>query len=131
MFSETKPEALQWAFREHRKRSPYFPAISEIHGLLCEYRMKERHKRETEERQTLNQARERGELVDFTDIKKELLSIAQFPAEPTEHQRKQQAAIERLRRAEMPPAVCLTAQQIAERREKEREEIIRYQEREA
>jgi hypothetical protein len=133
VFSATAPEVLQWAFREHRERSAYFPTISELRGLACEYRVKERQKREVEEveaeRRRIAEAREHGELVDFTDIKKELLSIAAFPAEPNEHQRRQQAAINRLRRVEMPPALQLTPAQIEARRDKEREEINREVER--
>ncbi len=41
-FSRESPEALAWAFDAWRERSPFFPAVSEIRGLLRDWRRGER-----------------------------------------------------------------------------------------
>jgi len=45
VFQDETPEMLEWAFRAHRDRSPFFPAICEIRHLI---RLKAAMKREEE-----------------------------------------------------------------------------------
>lgn len=122
-------ECIEAAFRGWRDVSPYFPAISDIKELCQTWTRLQREETERlareAERDKLEEKRAAGELVDFVDIKTELLKIAQFPAEPTPRQVKQRAAIERLKRAEVSPALQLTKEQIAARREAEQAEIQR------
>lgn len=128
---EFPAEAIEAAFRGWRDVSPYFPAISQIRELAQAWVKRQKEIADDNaalaEKQKIDTARQNGQLVDFADIKTELLSIAQFPVKTTERQRKQKVAIERLRRAEMPRAVQLTKQQIEDRRAAEQEEIRRYE----
>ena len=131
VLSEFPAEAVEAAFRGWRDVSPFFPAVSDIRGL-CEAWVRRKRELDEEIAKTAEQikveaAREAGELVDFADIKRELLAIAQFPTAPTERQERQKAAIERLRRSDAPPALQLTKEQIEARREQELEEIRRYE----
>ena len=133
VLSEYPAEAIESAFRGWRAVSPFFPAVSHILDLCMHWVRRQAEETEMRqrrlEREKLDAARAAGELVDFADIKKELLSIAVFPDKPNEHQKRQQAAIERLRRSEMPPALPLTPEQIKSRRADEQAEIRRYSER--
>lgn len=118
-FAHVAADVLEWTFREHRRRSPYFPAISEIHGLLCEYRIMERNRNDVAEaerqRQEIAQARKEGRLVEFSDIVKQLKEVAKFPEAPS--------AARVRRQAQMLPTLPFTKEQIIARRDAELEEI--------
>lgn len=118
-------EAVESAFRAWRDVSPFFPAISDIRAL-CEVWC--RRKRETDEaqrraaeRQESNVARERGELVDFADIVERLKDVCKMPERVP-------AQTRTVAMREPPLALQLTKEQVAARRQKEREEIERYKE---
>lgn len=80
-FSVENPEAIQSAFRAWREVSPFFPTISEIRDLVQTWhRVKKREleqQREAEEKQAIRDARARGELIDFADIKDMVRKIAE------------------------------------------------------
>ncbi len=86
VFGEEPTEAIEWAFCEWRKYSPFFPAISDIGGLLARW-----HREQCEEaayweriaeRKRLEQARERGELIDFAEVRATIAQIATSKALP-------------------------------------------------
>lgn len=123
-------EAVEAAFRGWRDVSPFFPAISEIRDLCGLYVRRVREMKEAqqkaEEKQTTEAARDRGELIDFTDIVKKLNeTVGKMPEPPH---------IKRLRKSRQPeavrviPPVVLTQEQIDARREAEQKEIKRYEE---
>jgi hypothetical protein len=125
-FFREPPEAIRSAFQSWRDQSPHIPTISDILRLLATWH-RDRAEAAAEaqqkrERAELEVARAEGKLADFADIKKQLLEIAKMP-EPTSRQVEMRIAIEKMQRAEMPPALQLTKEQIAARREKELEEI--------
>jgi hypothetical protein len=79
-FADESPELIQWAFREHRRLSPFFPAISEIDSLI---RMRKARLREdaVEERRRAEQAeinrrRAAGELVSVDEVRRILKKAA-------------------------------------------------------
>jgi|HubBroStandDraft_5_1064220.scaffolds.fasta_scaffold42549_2 hypothetical protein len=71
-FSAAPPEAIEWAFRSWRKTSPYMPAICEIHELLLTWHRLKRELNQEEkarlDKAATEDARERGELIDFCDV---------------------------------------------------------------
>lgn len=85
-FSAADALALDWAFHEHRRRSPFFPAISEMVLLLAEYRKAEREKREMDEqrrkREELEQAKREGKTIPFAKIMSDLAGQVKRMPEP-------------------------------------------------
>ncbi len=79
-FAEENPEILQWAFREHRRRSQFFPTIAEIYGLVTRIRQELWEAAEAErrrcERTELEQARVAGKLLDIAEIRQKCAEIA-------------------------------------------------------
>jgi len=69
-FSKEKPEVIQWAFREHRRHSNFFPTIGEIGELVhrrrheiweaSEAEREKREKREDEEKRKAWEASPEG-----------------------------------------------------------------------
>ena len=140
VFSGQPAEALAYAFACWREVSAFLPTISDIRAQLKTWH---RNKAEIEskllrgrleaERET---ARARGELLDFNEIKSELVHIAQMPIAPNAHQQNFRRAMEQMRRIDAPPAVALTKEQLAElanpttpegiaRKAKEREQLAK------
>lgn len=80
MLASEPHEAIQWAFREWRDHSPYFPAVSEIKTLVTRWHQARYHeteeRRRKRERKELDAARGRGELLEFADLKKQLADVA-------------------------------------------------------
>jgi len=118
VLSRQPAEALAYAFACWREVSAFLPAISDIRSLLKGWH---RNKQEIESKELRNRlmdereaARARGELVDFSEVKSELLRIAKWPESPQEHQREFSRAMERMRKIDAPPAVALTKEQLAE-----------------
>lgn len=79
VLSEEPHEAIQWAFREWRNRSGFFPALHEIRGLIARWHqdrwLETERLRQTRERRELDKARGRGELIDFADLKQQLAEV--------------------------------------------------------
>jgi hypothetical protein len=127
-FAREDPEILQSAFRSHRRESKFFPTVSEIGDLI---RAEKRYRREAaeakqqrQERIQLEQARAAGNLVDFVDVRKLVAdTIKRMPDPPAlakwHREKERQVTVEI-------PAVRLTPDQIAARRDVERAEIERY-----
>jgi hypothetical protein len=73
VLSSHPAEAIEAAFRKWREVSPFFPTISEVLDLVEAWHCARREDREAREREQerlqTEQARARGELIDFTDIK--------------------------------------------------------------
>jgi hypothetical protein len=113
-------ECIEFAFREWRNTSRYFPTILDIRELClawCKRRAEEQAEElRQEEREREKQARARGELVDFADIKKQLADIAAKHAIPTPII----ASGPPVPLNKMPPPVPFTAEQIKERRARSR-----------
>jgi hypothetical protein len=86
VFSAEPADAIEWAFRTWRNKSAYFPAISEIRELLNDWHRGKREQAELKARQDekrrLEEARKRGELVDFTDILKKFRETMDIQPEP-------------------------------------------------
>lgn len=128
-FEEEQPTTIQWAFREHRLESKFFPSISEIR-VLVERRRRElweasEEERKCQERADREQARAAGKLVDVAEVREAIReTVKRFPAPPhiERHHRAQEAA----ERFSTPP-LQLTAEQIEARRQAERTEIENYQ----
>lgn len=80
-FAHLPEPAITWLFREHRRRSAFFPTISEIFGLLCEWRIKERMQREQDavkaEKLKLQEGRQRGEVIDFGSMRELLQKVTE------------------------------------------------------
>jgi hypothetical protein len=127
VFSDQPPEAIAYAFATWREFSQFMPTIADVTTLVRQWHRQKAEVtegvRRAADKQTTEAAHTRGELADLADLKAELLKLCQFPAAPTDRQMKQKAALDRLRRSGMPPALSLTPAQIAARREREREEI--------
>lgn len=121
------PECIREAFRAWRDESPFFPAVSDIRQL-CRVWLRRKAEKELDaaikqEKAKVEAARVRGDLIDFADIVKKLKDVAKMP-ESAQNGRKTGVVAQR----EMPPALPLTKEQIEQRREKELEEIRRYEE---
>lgn len=80
VLSEEPHESIQWAFREWRSGSQYFPAVNQICVLIARWHSARYQEtellREKRERRELDAARSRGELVDFADLKRQLRDVA-------------------------------------------------------
>ncbi len=127
MLADFPAEAVESAFRAWRDVSPFFPAISDIRELAALWVRRRNEEIEAErrelERRTIHVARERGELVNFTDIVKELeAQIGKIPEPP--HIRRVRKMREQVT-ASTAPALHLTREQIEARRETEQAEIQR------
>ena len=137
VFERESPEAIQWAFRAWRDESPYFQAVTDIRGLVAEFHRGQRAQAEMRERREeklrLEEARQKGELLDFAELRKQLAKITERCKMPeNEHSRRQHFGLRRdPADSPMIPAVHLTAEEIAARRDTERAEIRRYMERAA
>jgi len=84
VFGKEPTEAIEWAFCEWRKYSPFFPAISDIGGLLARWHREQREEaaylERIAERKRLDQAREGGELIDFAEVRATIAQIARSKA---------------------------------------------------
>jgi hypothetical protein len=73
VFSVHPAEAIEAAFRKWREMSRFFPAISEMLELIQDWHRVKREEREEAERRheklRTEQARARGELIEFADIR--------------------------------------------------------------
>jgi hypothetical protein len=134
VFDTETPEAIQWAWRAWRHRSPYFPAISDILTLVADWQRGQAEQEELrgrhERRVLYEKARAEGKLVDFAELRAKLYEVAKskgFPAEPARRLRDYEL---RTRHVPTIPAVKMTPEEIEGRRNKERVEIERYRTRE-
>jgi hypothetical protein len=126
-FEEEQSATIQWAFREHRLESKFFPSISEIRALVDRRRRElweaAEDARKCQEKADEEKARAEGKLVDIVDVKQAIAdTVKRFP-EPEHIQR-----LHRAQEAEAPvtPPLELTQDEIAARREQERAEIAQY-----
>lgn len=119
--------AIEAAFRGWRDVSPYFPAVSDIRALCLLWIKRtaeaEEYGCQVNERKQTDAARERGELVNFADIVKQLKT--QTHAMPESEHEKRNRHLRALN--EIVPAVYMTPEEIAARREREQAEIKRYE----
>ena len=127
-FTSERPENIQWAFREHRRTSNFFPTISEIRTLIDRRRRElwEAYEieRQREEKAEEDKARAEGRLIGNGEVIEMIKkTVKRFPEPPhiVRHHRAQEAA-ERF----STPALQLTTEEIAARREEERAELARY-----
>jgi hypothetical protein len=122
-FASDKPEVLQWAFREHRRQSQFFPTIAEIATLVAHKRRELREAAEAErerlERAESDKARAEGKTVSFAEImemiRAKLKRIPDSPALAKWHR-----LHEAPRRSHTGPAVILTPEEIRASVERER-----------
>lgn len=128
VFARHTTEAIEWAFQQWREVSPYFPTVAEILELVREwYRRKAEAEREAEaaaEKKKLEEARGRGELIDFAELKQQVADIAagaRIPPPPGMPKRFNPAITTNW----SSPAIPMTREQIAARRDAERAEIRR------
>lgn len=127
VLAEFPAGAVEAAFRGWRDVSPFFPAISDIRDLAQLWVKRKREaceqERQAEERKQAESARERGELIDFSDILRKLNdTVGKMPEPP--HIRRERKVRERAVVATA-PAVQMTQEQIEARREAEQAEIQR------
>lgn len=127
VLSNFPAEAIECAFRGWRDVSPFFPAISEIRELCMHWVRRQAEIKADEarakEREQVEAARERGELINFAEMKAKLAEIAKHTQMPESRRMRFNAAVTT---QEIPPAIPMTKQQIDARRAKELEEIQRY-----
>ena len=87
VFDSETPDAIRWAWREWRNRSPYFPALAEIRRLHADWHRRQREAaREAEqaaEREQMEEARKSGQLADIAELKVKLAQIATAKGVPT------------------------------------------------
>lgn len=134
IFRAESPEAIQWVFQAWRNESPYFPAISDIQRLLRAWRRAQRERLELEarleEKFLLEERRKRGEVPDYAEIVRQLRAIAERTPVSDVEERRRKFCSRISSVAQIVPALHLSEEEIAARREKEREEIRRYLENE-
>ena len=79
MFALETTDAIQWAFRNWRAQSPFFPAISDIRERIELYhRMRRRELEEAataQAAQDLERARAEGKLVDIGEVRKVIAEV--------------------------------------------------------
>ena len=79
-FADEPHEAIQWAFRAWRDKSPFFPALCEISELIKTWHWARYQEtvaaKARKEHRDIEAARNRGELVNFTDLAKKLQDVA-------------------------------------------------------
>jgi hypothetical protein len=122
-FTGEKPEILQWAFREHRRRSKFFPAVSEIHELVMQRRREEWEAAQFErgrlERVETEKARAEGKTVSFAEIvemvRTTIKRMPDTPALARWHQRRKDYG-----RSYASPAIIATPEEIRASVERER-----------
>ncbi len=129
-FSNESPEALIWIFRTWRDQSRFFPAISDIRKLLADWKRGERERLELEsrleEKFLLEERRKQGQVPDFQEVVKQLRDVVERMP-PPEHQLREMRYKQKMASiSKIVPALGLTEEQIAARREKERNECEKY-----
>jgi hypothetical protein len=127
VFGAEPPDAIEWAFRTWREESAFFPTVADIRRLVIRFhRLRREHAEllaQQQEREQLEEGRKRGEVVGLGDILPKLREVAEKMVMPAQHRQMRQ----RMTVRNMPPALVLTQEQILARREKELEEIRRYE----
>jgi len=118
VLSKHPAEAIESAFRGWRDVSPFMPAISEILSLIAVWYQAMEAAERVKERECMAQARARGELIDFADIKDMLRKIAE-KAGPVPSIAEMAKAIPEMPAHEFPPKAEL------ERRRNEQLEKVR------
>lgn len=72
-------DAIQWAFRNWRAQSPFFPAISDIRERIELYKRMRRQELEeaatAQAAQDLERARTEGKLVDIGEVRKVIAEV--------------------------------------------------------
>lgn len=80
-FSAVPQEVLQEAFRQWRRNSKFFPAVSDIHELVGVIQRVNKAEAEEiareEEKKLLDKARAEGNLLDFGDLKAAIIKITE------------------------------------------------------
>jgi hypothetical protein len=122
------PTAIESAFRRWRYSSQYFPTVSEVLDLIQAWQRAEREEREAEERKQeklrTEQARARGELVDFADVRdlcRKVAAKVQGPVPSVEQMVKPMVGPKAKRSSPLPPE--LTPERKAELRRQLDEEL--------
>jgi hypothetical protein len=130
LFGKESPEALEWAFKAWRDQSPFFPPICEIRKLVREFQHGEREQRQLraqmDERFLLEEARKRGELLEFGEVVQQLKDFVSKMPEPEHAKREKRFQQKMASVTQIVPSLNLSADQIATRRDKERAECEQY-----
>lgn len=128
-FMDHPPAAIQFAFREWRRMSDYFPTVRGIQELLDMWHRNqaqdEADRQRAKEQAEANAARAKGELVDFAELAKTFKSLPETPE--ARHIRE---IGERAKMANVAaPPLRLTPEEIDQRRFREQAEIEQYRRR--
>jgi hypothetical protein len=130
IFGKESPDAMEWAFRVWRERSPFFPAVSEIRKLVIEFHRGQREQAELkaklDEKFLLEERRRQGQVPDFQDVAKQLREAVEKKGEPEHLKRVLQFRQKMQGVGQIVQTLHLTEEQIAARREKERAECEKY-----
>jgi len=133
VFGQEPPEATDWVWPLWRAKSPFWPAICDIHALYADWRRGQREQTELrarqDERAKIEEARKRGELVEFSAIVKGLKKLVKKIPEPEPCHR-----VRVMRQHQVNACVPsidsawarMSPEQKEARAEREREEIERY-----
>jgi hypothetical protein len=101
VFSREAVESLSYAFRAWREQTQFFPAISQIRGLVDHWHRQEREadaiEARRQERGAIEQARKQGKLLDFADVLKRMRETLKTQPEP-EYVKRQRAFTLRMQR---------------------------------
>jgi hypothetical protein len=122
-FGGEQGEVIQWAFREHRRQSQFFPSIAEITALITRRRRElweaGEAERERQGRAQTEKARADGKLVDIADLRQAITdTVKRMPDTPALarwHQRRKDYG-----RSYATPSVVLTPEEISASVERER-----------
>jgi hypothetical protein len=122
-FAGEEAETIQWAFRQHRRQSQFFPSIAEITALITRRRRElweaAQVERRRQERAESEKARAEGKFVSFAEILTMIrAAVKRIPDSPA--LAKWHRLHEAPRRSFTTPPVILTPEEIRASVERER-----------
>src|ERR1700740_241814 len=87
VFSAEPRAAIEWAFRQWRNQSEFFPTVKNIRELIATWHRaradEKRAREEREEREQAKAAREKGQLIDFATIANLCAKVSAAQGKPT------------------------------------------------
>lgn len=114
VFSSEPPAAISYAFSKWRDISQFVPTIADIRLLVRGWKLEQQSLKAAADREQLEVEREKGNLVDFSEVALKLKEMAKIPQPVPQGRANFNRAVERARASESLPAEVLTKEQLLE-----------------
>lgn len=114
VLSSEPAEAIAYAFSRWRDISQFVPTIADVRLLIRGWKLGQESLKAAADRKQLEVEREKGNLVDFSELAQKIKTLALVPRPIPPGREKFNRAVEKARSAELSPAVVLTKEQLLE-----------------